>query len=1244
MTERLDVAALPLRGSRVIEASAGTGKTWTLAALVLRLVLGDGVERPLHPREILVMSFTKAATRELVERIRERLARAANAFQQPDSADAREDFVASLLRARPGLRERLEAAQRLRRAADAMDEAAVHTIDAWCQRVLREHAFDSGSRLSEEMLADETDLRRQAVRDWWRVEVYPLEADALAQVQATWKDVTAAEKSLERLLKIGDARVDAPGRTLVDEFTHVQAERAARVAELKQGWAQRVPDMLAWLGSLWGAKKDKPIDGRKLGAANATKWLQSLRDWALDPDEELPHLTDTARERLVPAGVAAALNQPLPIPPEFAAFEVLLADLEALPSERATLLRRAHAAVTERLATLKQRAASAGFADLQRRLADALDEGLRGDAARRLRAQLQARYPVALVDECQDSSPVQMLLFERVWGLGHDEPGRTLLLIGDPKQSIYRFRGADLQGFLRARRAAGPRVHSLDTNFRSTPELVDAVNAVFEGAERRHSEGAFRFGLDGSAGGVPVLPFERVVARGRADRIVVGTAQGVGAVPALTLALDRTVRGAVEARERLADACAEQIVAWLSDAQARWLPAPADKQPPRRLRPSDIAVLVRSKREADAVRAALAARRVRSVYLSDKDSVFAEPEAADLLRLLRAVAEPADGRAVRAALATAWVGLSLDELRALADDDTRFEAAVEQLLALRQVWRQQGVLAALRQALQSLVPPQRWQGAGAERTLTNTLHLAELLQTAAEALEGEAALLRWLTRAIDEAADAGKGDMAPEDQLLRLESDGDLVPIVTVHKSKGLQYRLVCVPFSSLAPGSRGKPDFVIRPARINDDSPGDGRRELLFAPDAAARAAEQAEEARESLRLLYVALTRAEHALWLGVAAASVGNAKAHAWQRSALGWLVSGDEVLDDPAVFSRIEAWAHALPHTLLLPLWPGADEQATAPGRVWADPQPLRPLRPPRPLAVQTPSPWAVGSYSGFVRGLESPPARGWRDDEARNGPADDDASAPAEPPQRAAPWHRFPRGAGPGQLLHTQLEWLADAGFALAHNPALATQLRTRLQRQAPEVDADDVITWLAQVCATPVPALGAPLAGLPRVWSELEFWLPTEQLDAVRVDALCRAHVLPGQERPPLPPRRLRGLLMGFADLVFQGVDGRYGVLDHKSNALGDDDAAYTDEVLAAAVLSHRYDVQGALYLVALHRLLRHRLGTRYVLAEQLHGAVFLFLRGVAAPGAGGWRLAPVPALIEGLDQLFAPPSPKVLT
>jgi exodeoxyribonuclease V beta subunit len=445
----------------------------------------------------------------------------------------------------------------------------------------------------------------------------------------------------------------------------------------------------------------------------------------------------------------------------------------------------------------------------------------------------------------------------------------------------------------------------------------------------------------------------------------------------------------------------------------------------------------------------------------------------------------------------------------------------------------------------------------------------------------------------------------------------------------------VCVPFASLVPPPR-KPPFVVLPA--DGATARDGRRAVVFAPDAATRQADEAEQAREALRLLYVALTRAEHGLWLGVAAARVrSNDKAHAWHHSALGWLVSGDAVLDDSAAIAAIERWAAGLPHTRLVPLWPGADGDAAAPVAPWADPQPLRALRPPRPGPAQPAAAWAVGSYSGFVRGLaDATPARGWRDDEAPALAATDQLPlAPAEP-ALAAPWHRFPRGTGPGQLLHEQLEWLAGERFALPREPALAEALRTRLARRAPEVDAADVADWLACVCDTPVPVLGTALAGLPRTWPELEFWLPTEGLDAARVDTLCRQHVLPGHERPALPPRRLRGLLMGFADLVFQAPDGRFGVLDHKSNALGDDDAAYTPAALAEAVLHHRYDVQGALYLVALHRLLRQRLGARYRAEQQLHGATFLFLRGIRAPGAGAWHLPAWPALIQGLDAMFS--------
>jgi exodeoxyribonuclease V beta subunit len=1224
MTERLDVVTLPLRGSRVIEASAGTGKTWTLAALVLRLVLGDGVARPLHPREILVMSFTQAATRELVERLRERLAQAALAFRAAADDEPADALLRALLQARPGAAEREAAARLLARAADAMDEAAVHTIDAWCQRVLREHAFDSGSRFDEELVADESELRRQALRDWWRAEVYPLEGDALALVLAQWPDVEALDRALAPLLKVGDVREADADLALPQVLSRWQARRDSELRLLKQGWDRRVQAMLDWLQPLWAARKNKPIDGAKLGEVRATGWLQSVADWAADPGLEWPaKITDTAEQRLSPQGVAEALKQPLPVPPEFAELAALLQALRALRPLGAALSAHAHAQVSARLQAQKRRASLAGFADLQRRLSDALDPAQRGEAAARLRAQVLDRYPVALVDECQDSSPVQMALFERLWGFGHDEPGRTLLLIGDPKQSIYRFRGADIHGFLRARQAAGARVQGLDTNFRSTPELVAAVNAVFERAEaERQPEGAFRFGADDA--GRPRLPFQPVRARGRADRITVAGAP----MPPLTVALDRGAHPTGQARLRLAAACAEQIVAWLSDPGTRVHDPRDAAEPERALRPRDIAVLVRNKAEADAVRRALGVRAVRSVYLSEKDSVFAEPEAADLLRLLRAVADPADGRAVRAALASAWMGLPLDELCALADDDARFEAWVERLLPLRAAWRQQGVLAALRQALHTLVAPDRWARPVGERALTNTLHLAELLQTAAEHQPGEAELLRWLAREIDESAE---GDSAPDEQLLRLESDADLVPIVTVHKSKGLQYRVVCVPFVSLASRPRS-PAFVVQPA--DEATAADGRRAVVFAPDADARAADEAEQSREALRLLYVALTRAEHALWLGVAAALQVNGKGTqpTWHRSALGWLVSGDDALDDAAVAAAVERWAGALPHARLVPAWPGAGDGDEPPRTRWADRQPVRPLRPPRPLPAQPPAAWAVGSYSGFVRGLaDAAPARGWRDDEP---PAE--ASGPFAPAPRGAPWHRFPRGTGPGQLLHEQLEWLADQRFALAREPALAAQLRARLERQAPDVNAGDVVDWLGQVCDTPVPVLGAPLSALPRTWPELEFWLPTEALDAARVDALCRRHVLPGLERPALPPRRLRGLLMGFADLVFETPDGRFGVLDHKSNALGDGDAAYTDEALAQAVLQHRYDVQGALYLVALHRLLRQRLGARYRPAAQLHGATFLFLRGIAAPGAGAWYLAPEPALLDALDAMFS--------
>lgn len=234
----------------------------------------------------------------------------------------------------------------------------------------------------------------------------------------------------------------------------------------------------------------------------------------------------------------------------------------------------------------------------------------------------------------------------------------------------------------------------------------------------------------------------------------------------------------------------------------------------------------------------------------------------------------------------------------------------------------------------------------------------------------------------------------------------------------------------------------------------------------------------------------------------------------------------------------------------------------------------------------------------------------------------------------APWHRFPRGALAGNVLHDLLEWLAESRFALADNPGLQAALARRCQRLGWGHRSADVLAWLLPVCHTPLPAWGVPLAGLQRVLPEMEFWLPSDGLDTGAIDALCRRHVLPGQPRPVLAPRQLRGLLMGFADLVVQH-DGRCAVLDYKSNALGETDADYHPQVLAQAMLQHRYDVQAALYLLALHRLLRQRGGAAYSPARDLHGAVYFFLRGVAGPVAGCFHLPAPVALIEALDALL---------
>ncbi len=1242
MTEALNPATLPLWGSRLIEASAGTGKTWTIAALYLRLVLGHGGEnaftRPLLPSEILVMTFTRAATRELSDRIRSRLLTAAQCFRGESPPDPDDALLIALLADHPSGPVRSAAAWRLAMAAQSMDDAAIFTIDAWCQRMLREHAFDSGAAFDEALNANERAMQIEAAQDFWRRELYPLQGGSLDVALDVWKNVAALADDARALLNAALPAAAAQG-SLGALIEHLSAQRGTALAALKAGWSQRAQAMQTWLDAQTAGKAG-PFNKIKLRSQYYTPWLAALAAWADDAAADALDLSDAAVSRLTPAGMDDALNgkHPVQLPDHFAAFERLLQARDELPAISGELRAFAAASIAHRLIELKRQAGTFGFADLLTRLDAALDPARNPSNAERLRDRMLAQHPVALVDEFQDTSPVQSRIFDRLYRIAANDRASGLLLIGDPKQAIYGFRGADIHSYLTARRATAGRHHALGTNYRSTQALASAVNHLFGQAEARAGEGAFMFRAAGARqasapASSPIsndaanpLPFIPVAARGRAEAF----AASAGAEPAITLALDADLTDANTSRRQFAARCAERIATLLNDARAGF----DDPQHGFvRLRPADIAVLVRTGREAAAVRRELRRRAVASVYLSDQVSVFAGAEARDLLRWLRAVAAPLDVRLARAALATRTLGLSMAELARLAADDEAFDARAAQLRQLHAIWRGQGVLTMLRQTLHRFDLPARWLAASAddgdgdgERRLTNVLHLAELLQTASAQLDGEQALIRWMAGQI--AGDGGGAD----EQIVRLESDADLVKVVTVHKAKGLEYPLVFVPFAcSFRPVVKARTPFV----SLADAA---GARTLYLQPSVAQIAAADQDRQREDLRLLYVALTRARHALWVGVAALKVGRSAECLFHRSALGYLLGGSRPTPAEALAAQVGAVVEGCSDIALIP--------AAAPGArtvLKARDAPVA-LRQPAVYAANFERRWGIGSFSALVRDL--PVTRLWsssaaavRDDEVAG--ADEVATSFGTSPMNldtnaaAPPWHRFPRGAVPGNFLHDQLEWLAATGFDLATSAERREQLLRRCERQGWGARAADVVAWLAQLVAAPLPPVGAALAELRRPLPEMEFWFPSAGAAAARIDALCRTHLLAGRDRPALPERELRGMLMGFADLVFEH-GGRYWVLDYKSNHLGPSDADYRADALEAAMARHRYDVQAALYLLALHRLLRNRLGENYDPARQLGGAVFFFLRGFRGPVHGVYHLVPPTALLTDLDALLS--------
>ena len=1199
-------------GTSLVEASAGTGKTFTIAGLFLRLIL----EKNLSVREILVVTYTVAATEELRHRIRHTLAKALQAFTTGASDDP---FLRALLTRQAD--QRADLAARLDRALYGFDEAPIYTIHGFCQRVLRDRAFETGNLFDTELVTDQTPLLRQLVEDYWRKQFY--RAGKIPIIFALKNGL-----SPEGLLPLVRTSLPHPFLKLLSPVDGKTPESLAAALEaafvsLREVWREQKDTIRSHFGS--GAKwANKPYnDDEAMG--DAFRQLDSCLGAPEFPPSALDAL-QLFRKSAIAAKVSKRAKGPAPAHPFFDLCEelsraeehyVIGVKLGALDYVRQELPRR------------KDELKIQFFDDLLTRLHGALA----GTGGLGLATLLRRQYVAALIDEFQDTDPLQYDIFSRVFA----GPENYLFLIGDPKQAIYGFRGADIFTYLKARQHSD-QAYTLKENWRSEAGLVRSVNAVFSAAAT-----PFVF---------PGIQFNAVEAKGEADKKplkVDGQAQ-----PPFQFWFWRRTGANInkgDADKLLPSVVASEIVELLNGHTALG---------DRKLLPEDIAVLVPENRQAQLVQDALSQRKVPSVLYTSA-SLFDSREVVETQRVLAAIADPTHESQLMAALGTDLVGFTGSRIEAEVKQETEWQQVLERFRGYLDLWLQRGFIQMFRSFMQrEQVRPRLLAFPDGERRLTNLLHLSEVLHRASvENRLGVSGLLKWLGEQRE------SGDQVAEEHQLRLETDEKAVKLVTIHKSKGLEYSVVFCPFSWKGANiEHGGQEQVF----FHEQGDGNLVRDLGSPDYDAHKQQARVERLAENVRLLYVALTRAKHRCYFVWGAFRDAATSAPAWllhppPNSEPDPVTAQEEhfpQLDDNQLLDDLSKLAHQSS---------GPDGQPTIAVRdlpqpedaTFTAPSSAGPSLDYRRFTGTITRDWRISSFTSLTanQGEELPDhdaldagsraelpvgiATAQAVGQASRLPGGRLALGPAnagETPQAAgetpAPLSEqlsgifaFPRGAKPGTCLHKILEKLE---FTQWNEPAASAIVREQLHAHGlPEAEFTNILVeMLGKVMTAPldpgVPALTLSKITAAQRLHELEFYFPLQRISPDMVRTLLQEHPLPGADDPgsrepggfSFAP--VQGMLKGFIDLVFE-FEGRYYLVDWKSNWLGNRVEDYGPAALAGEIRRRHYYFQYQLYTAALDRYLRLRLpGYRY--EQHFGGVYYLFLRGIdpARPGYGIYR------------------------
>ncbi|BAP54931.1 exodeoxyribonuclease V subunit beta [Thioploca ingrica] len=1189
--ESLDPISIPLQGINLIEASAGTGKTYTITTLFIRLIL----EKKLLINRILVVTFTEAATEELRDRIRRRLYETLLAFQQGQSQDP------VLTRLIQQYTEPNEAILRLKNALRGFDEAAIFTIHSFCRQMLQGNAFESGVLFDTELVSDQAYLLREIVEDFWRQHFY--------QASPLWVSYLLNQgyhqpSKLLKILNYGQyvgqpflnkiPQIELPV-TAAKEFAFYTAFTAAQ--QTWQGHSAQIEELLL---------QDTHLNGTKYKKSSIPQWCKAVARFLNAPWRSI-QLPDKWI-KFTQAELINSVKQGKTAPQHifFEQSEQLWHCQQALAAgfeqQLLALKIKLFTVAEQALAQKKHQHHIQSFDDLLLNLYRALTTP-RGHYLTQL---IRYKYHAALIDEFQDTDPVQYDIFRTLYGAGSDG---LLFLIGDPKQAIYSFRGADIFTYMAACRDAQQH-YTLATNWRSEPNLIQAVNQLF--AKVAHP---FMFAA---------IPFQPVQAPAQqqlssfSNRLKIENKY----LPPLQIwFVPRQLAHGPPDKPINKSWAKQQIPLTVANEIARLLMLGQLGQALIGDKPvvaGDIAVLVRTHAQAQRLQKVLTQLQIPSVLYS-RDSLFASHEIREIERLLLAIADPSDEGLIKSALTTDMLGLSGHDLYQLLDNENAWQTYLNRFQYYHFLWQHVGFIQMYRTLLMTeQVQSRLLTYPDGERRLTNVLHAAELLQqVTVQQNRGISGLCQWLAQ---QRAQAGT---IAEEQQLRLESDEKRVKIVTIHKSKGLEYPIVFCPFvwDGYLYSHKAEPlIFHNEQEQLTLDL---GSLEQEHHRQRAA-----AEERAENLRLFYVAVTRAKHRCYL------IWGAFRDAG-TSALAHLLHPGKVIeetDDATLWQDLHHLAsQAEPAIQLAPL--PTDHPPYQRQR-----EPTAKLRA-RYFKGHIDKTWRVASFTALsspatvTDTIEKPDY----DEFASNRSSGINSLILSD----KSPIFNFPRGARAGSFMHALFEKL---DFTQPEMKLVTEQLAHFNY----EVDQwhEVIVNWVTQVIGTPLepqrPTFTLSQISLNHRLNELEFYYPLAPITSQGLQTLFAEFgtSLPlnslTQHQTELQFLPVQGLMKGFIDMVFE-YEGRYYLVDYKSNLLGTQMHAYHHSQLNAVIIKEAYWLQYHIYVVALHRYLANRL-SHYRYEDHFGGVYYLFLRGMRPQwGAhyGIYRDLPSVKLIEKLSAYF---------